>query len=149
MSPFNAWVLLKVLQTLSLPVVRMSASALELAGVLQAHRKVAWVIYPWLESHPQYGLALKQMYGGGTVVTFEVVGGKDEAFAVMNALEIVDISNNLGDAKLMITHPATTTHRRLGPRARLAVAITDGVRRVRVGLEDVRDLVEDFQRAPG
>jgi O-succinylhomoserine sulfhydrylase len=149
MSPFNAWVLLKGLETLSLRVERMSGSALELARVLQAHPKVARVIYPWLESHPQHGLALKQMYGGGTVVTFEVVGGKDEAFAVMNALEIVDISNNLGDAKLMITHPATTTHRRLGPRARLAVAITDGVRRVRVGLEDVRDLVEDFQRAPG
>ena len=149
MSPFNAWVLLKGLETLSLRVERMSASALALAGVLEAHQKISRVIYPWLESHPQHELARKQMYGGGTVVTFELVGGKDEAFAVMNALEIVDISNNLGDAKSMITHPATTTHRRLGPQARLAVGITDGVLRVSVGLEDVRDLVEDFQRALG
>jgi len=89
------------------------------------------------------------MYGGGTVVTFELVGGKDEAFAVMNALEIIDISNNLGDSKSLITHPATTTHRRLGPEGRLAVGITDGVLRVSVGLEDVRDLVEDLERALG
>jgi len=147
MSPFNAWVLLKGLETLSLRVERMSASALELARVLQAHPKICRVLYPWLESHPQHDLAKSQMYGGGTVVTFELVGGKDEAFAVMNALQIVDISNNLGDAKSMITHPATTTHRRLGSAARLAVGITDGVLRVSVGLEDVRDLIEDFERA--
>jgi len=147
MSPFNAWVLLKGLETLSLRVERMSTSALELARVLEAHPKISRVLYPWLKSHPQHDLATKQMSGGGTVVTFELVGGKDEAFAVMNALEIVDISNNLGDAKSMITHPATTTHRRLGPQGRLAVGITDGVLRVSVGLEDVRDLVEDFERA--
>jgi O-succinylhomoserine sulfhydrylase len=147
LSPFNAWVLIKGLETMSLRVERMSASALELARTLEAHPKISRVIFPWLESHPQYELAKKQMYGGGTVVTFELVGGKDEAFAVMNALEIVDISNNLGDAKSMITHPATTTHRRLGPEARLAVGITDGVLRVSVGLEDVRDLVEDFEQA--
>ncbi|HEY8654299.1 MAG TPA: O-succinylhomoserine sulfhydrylase [Dermatophilaceae bacterium] len=149
MSPFNAWVLLKGLETLSLRVERMAASALELARVLEAHPKVARVIYPWLESHPQHDLAKKQMYGGGTVVTFELVGGKTEAFKVMNALEVVDISNNLGDAKSLITHPATTTHRRLGAEARLAVGITDGVLRVSVGLEDIRDLVEDFERALG
>jgi O-succinylhomoserine sulfhydrylase len=114
---------------------------------LEAHPKISRVIYPWLESHPQYELAKKQMYGGGTVVTFELVGGKDDAFAVMNALQIVDISNNLGDAKSMITHPATTTHRRLGEQGRLAVGITNGVLRVSVGLEHVRDLVEDFGRA--
>lgn len=147
MSPFNAWVLLKGLETLSLRVERMAASALELARVLQAHPKISRVIYPWLESHEQHDLAKRQMYGGGTVVTLELVGGKDEAFAVMNALEIVDISNNLGDAKSMITHPATTTHRRLGPEGRLAVGITDGVLRVSVGLEDVRDLIDDFERA--
>lgn len=149
MSPFNAWVLLKGLETLSLRVERMAASALELARVLEDHPKVARVIYPWLESHPQHDLAKKQMYGGGTVVTFELVGGKTEAFKVMNALEVVDISNNLGDAKSLITHPATTTHRRLGAEARLAVGITDGVLRVSVGLEDIRDLVEDFERALG
>jgi O-succinylhomoserine sulfhydrylase len=147
MSPFNAWVLLKGLETLSLRVGRMAASALVLARALEAHPKVERVIYPWLESHPQHDLATRQMYGGGTVVTFELAGGKDEAFAVMNALQIVDISNNLGDAKSMITHPATTTHRRLGERGRLAVGITDGVLRVSVGLEDVRDLIEDFGRA--
>jgi O-succinylhomoserine sulfhydrylase len=147
MSPFNAWVLLKGLETLSLRVERMSASALALARALEAHPKISRVWYPWLESHPQHDLAKRQMYGGGTVVTFELVGGKDDAFAVMNALQIVDISNNLGDAKSMITHPATTTHRRLGEQARLAVGITDGVLRVSVGLEDVRDLIEDFERA--
>ncbi len=149
MSPFNAWVLLKGLETLSLRVERMAASALELARVLEAHPKVACVIYPWLESHPQHDLAKKQMYGGGTVVTFELVGGKPEAFRLMNALEVVDISNNLGDAKSLITHPATTTHRRLGAEARLAVGITDGVLRVSVGLEDIRDIVEDLERALG
>jgi O-succinylhomoserine sulfhydrylase len=147
MSPFNAWVLLKGLETLSLRVERMAASALVLARVLEAHPRISRVIYPWLESHPQHDLARKQMYGGGTVVTFELAGGKNEAFAVMNALEIIDISNNLGDAKSMITHPATTTHRRLGPEGRLAVGITDGVLRVSVGLEDVRDIVEDLERS--
>ncbi|MEP7368548.1 MAG: O-succinylhomoserine sulfhydrylase [Dermatophilaceae bacterium] len=149
MSPFNAWVLLKGLETLSLRVGRMATSALELAGALEGHPKISRVIYPWLESHPQYDLAKQQMYGGGTVVTFELVGGKVEAFEVMNALEIVDISNNLGDSKSLITHPATTTHRRLGPEGRRAVGITDGVLRVSVGLEDIRDLVEDFERALG
>jgi O-succinylhomoserine sulfhydrylase len=127
----------------------MSTSALVLARALEAHPKISRVLYPWLKSHPQHDLAKKQMYGGGTVVTFELVGGKDDAFRVMNALEVIDISNNLGDAKSLITHPATTTHRRLGPEARLAVGITDGVLRVSVGLEDVRDLVEDLERALG
>jgi O-succinylhomoserine sulfhydrylase len=149
MSPFNAWVLLKGLETLSLRVGRMSSSALVVARALEGHPKISRVLYPWLESHPQHELAKKQMYGGGTVVTFELNGGKDEAFRVMNALEVVDISNNLGDAKSMITHPATTTHRRLSPEARQAVGITDGVCRVSVGLEDVRDLVEDLERALG
>ena len=149
MSPFNAWVLLKGLETLSLRVERMSTSALVLARALEAHPKISRVLYPWLKSHPQHDLAKKQMYGGGTVVTFELVGGKDEAFRVMNALEVIDISNNLGDAKSLITHPATTTHRRLGSAARLAVGITDGVLRVSVGLEDVRDLEEDLERALG
>lgn len=147
MSPFNAWVLLKGLETLSLRVNRMATSAMELARALEGHSKISRVIYPWLESHPQHDLAKKQMYGGGTVVTFELVGGKDEAFEVMNAYEIIDISNNLGDSKSLITHPATTTHHRLGPQGRLAVGITDGVLRVSVGLEDIRDLVEDFERA--
>jgi O-succinylhomoserine sulfhydrylase len=147
MSPFNAWVLLKGVETMSLRVQRMATSALELASALEEHAKVSRVLYPWLASHPQNDLAKRQMYGGGTVVTFELVGGKEEAFKVMNALQIIDISNNLGDSKSMITHPATTTHRRLGPEARLAVGITDGVLRVSVGLEDVRDLLEDLANA--
>lgn len=149
MSAFNAWVLLKGLETMRLRVEHSAASALELARALERQPRVRRVIYPWLESHPQYDLAKAQMYGGGTVVTFELDGGKDEAFAVMNALQVVDISNNLGDSKSLITHPATTTHRRLGEAARLAVGITDGVLRVSVGLEDVRDLLEDLDRALG
>jgi O-succinylhomoserine sulfhydrylase len=147
MSPFNAWVLLKGVETLSLRVEKQAAAALEVARALQDSPGVSRVVYPWLESHPQHELAKAQMYGGGTVVTFEVDGGKAAAFAVMNALQVVDISNNLGDSKSLITHPATTTHRRMGEEARLAVGITDGVLRVSVGLEDVRDVIEDVQRA--
>jgi O-succinylhomoserine sulfhydrylase len=149
MSPFNAWVLVKGLETLSLRVEKQAANALAVAQALEAHPKVTAVLYPWLESHPQYDLAQKQMLGGGTVVTFEVEGGKPAAFALMNALQVVDISNNLGDSKSMVTHPATTTHRRLTPEARAAVGITDGTVRISVGLEDPRDLVEDLQRGLG
>ena len=149
MSPFNAWVLVKGLETLSLRVERMAASALEVAHVLEAHPSVKRVVHPFLESHPQHELAKRQMSGGGTVVTFELDGGKAEAFAMMNALKIIEISNNLGDSKSLVTHPATTTHRRLTPEARAAVGITDGVLRVSVGLEDVRDLVADLTRALG
>jgi len=144
MSPFNAWTLVKGLETLSLRVEKQAANALELARSLEAHPSVTRVIYPWLESHPQHELARAQMGGGGTVVTFFVDGGKEEAFAVMNALEVIDISNNLGDAKSMVTHPSTTTHRRLTPDARAAVGITDGTLRISVGLEDVQDLIEDL-----
>jgi O-succinylhomoserine sulfhydrylase len=149
LSPFNAWVLVKGLETMSLRVERMAASALEVARFLEAHPKVARVVHPFLPSHPQHELAKRQMSAAGTVVTFELVGGKNEAFALMNALEVIDISNNLGDSKSLVTHPATTTHRRLAPEARAAVGITDGVLRVSVGLEDVRDLIEDLTRALG
>ena len=149
MSPFNAWVLVKGLETLSLRVEKQAASALAVAQSLEAHPRVTRVVYPWLESHPQHELARRQMSGGGTVVTFEVAGGKAEAFAVMNALRIVDISNNLGDAKSMVTHPATTTHRRLSPEARAAVGITDGTVRISIGLEDPADLIEDLTAALG
>ena len=147
MSPFNAWVLVKGLETLSLRVERQAENALTVARALEAEPSVTTVVYPWLESHPQYELARRQMLGGGTVVTFELDGGKTEAFAFMNALRIVDISNNLGDSKSMVTHPATTTHRRLTPQARAAVGITDGTVRISVGLEDPSDLVEDLQQA--
>ena len=107
------------------------------------------MLHPWLTTHPQHDLARRQMLGGGTVLTFGIDGGKEEAFAVMNALQIVDISNNLGDAKSLITHPATTTHRRLTPEARAAVGITDGTIRLSVGLEDPADLIEDLATALG
>jgi O-succinylhomoserine sulfhydrylase len=147
MSPFNAWVLVKGLETLSLRVNRQHENALALASALESHPGVTTVLHPWLPSHPQHDLARSQMSGGGSVVTFVIDGGKDEAFRVMNALEIVDISNNLGDAKSLVTHPATTTHRRLTPEARAAVGITDGTIRISVGLEDPLDLVEDVVNA--
>ncbi|WP_328823522.1 O-succinylhomoserine sulfhydrylase [Metallococcus carri] len=149
MSPFNAWVLVKGLETMRLRVEQQARSALVVAEALQAHPAVRTVWYPFLASHPQYDLARRQMSGGGTVVTFELDGGKAEAFALMNALQLVDISNNLGDSKSLITHPATTTHRRMGEEARLAIGITDGVLRISVGLEDAEDLVADITRALG
>jgi O-succinylhomoserine sulfhydrylase len=147
MSPFNAWVLLKGLETMRLRVEHQCGAALRIAGRLQDHPRVTSVRYPFLPSHPQHALARQQMSAGGTVVTFEVDGGKDAAFAVLDRLRIVDISNNLGDTKSLVTHPATTTHRRLTAEARAAAGITDGVVRVSVGLEDVEDLLEDLDQA--
>lgn len=147
MSAFNAWVLLKGLETLRLRVEAQAATALKLAKVLEAHPKVSRVVHPFLVSHPQHELAKRQMSGGGSVVTFQIDGDKAEAFALMNALRIVDISNNLGDSKSMITHPATTTHRRMGADARAAIGITDGTLRLSVGLEDAGDLVDDVRQA--
>ena len=147
MSAFNAWVLLKGLETLRLRVEAQAATALTLAEVLEAHPKVPRVVHPFLVSHPQHELAKRQMSGGGSVVTFQIDGDKAEAFALMNALRIVDISNNLGDSKSMITHPATTTHRRMSADARAAIGITDGTLRLSVGLEDAGDLVDDVRQA--
>ncbi|MGB6181247.1 MAG: O-succinylhomoserine sulfhydrylase [Rhodococcus sp. (in: high G+C Gram-positive bacteria)] len=151
LSPFNAWTLLKGLETMPLRVRHMTASALAVAEFLEAQSAVRWVKYPYLESHPQHQLAVSQMSGGGTVVTFELDsvdgGGKARAFKFLNKLRIVDISNNLGDAKSMVTHPATTTHRAMGPEGRAAVGITDGVVRISIGLEDIEDLLDDVARA--
>lgn len=147
MSPFNAWVLVKGLETMSLRVERMAASALEVARFLESHPRVTRVVHPFLASHPQHELATRQMSGGGTVVTLEVKDGKEAAFATMNFFEIFEISNNLGDSKSLVTHPATTTHRRLTAEARAAVGIGDGVLRLSIGLEDVRDLVADLTHA--
>jgi O-succinylhomoserine sulfhydrylase len=146
LSPFNAWVLTKGLETMAMRVERATSSALELARYLEQHPRISWVRYPFLDSHPQRELAGRQMSGGGTVITFEVDGGKAEAFALLDSLRCIDISNNLGDAKSLVTHPATTTHRRLGPEGRAAVGITDGVVRLSVGLEDVRDLRDDLEQ---
>ncbi len=147
MSPFNAWVLLKGLETMHLRVDAQSAGAELIARHLEQHPRVRAVRYPFLDSHPQHDLAKRQMSGGGTVVTFEVDGGKDGAFAFADALRLIDLSNNLGDAKSLMTHPATTTHRRMTPEARQAAGITDGVVRISVGLEDVQDLLEDLDAA--
>ena len=149
MSPFNAWVLTKSLETLRLRVDHQTRSALTVADRLARHPRVRDVRYPFLESHPQFQLATQQMRGGGTVVTFEIDGEKTDAFEVLNRLELIDISNNLGDTKSLATHPAPTTHRRLGPDGRKAQGITDGVIRILVGLENVEDILEDLDRALG
>jgi O-succinylhomoserine sulfhydrylase len=147
LSPFNAWVLLKGLETLKLRVQEQSRAAEYIAGALQSMSGIARVIYPHLDSHPQAALCRRQMKTGGTMVTFEVEGGKKRAFAVLKALEIIDISNNLGDAKSLMTHPASTTHRNIGPDARAMMGITDGMLRLSIGLEEVDDLVSDLAQA--
>ncbi len=147
MSPFNAWILLKGLETLELRVARHCANALAVAGFLEQRRGIRRVLYPGLESHPQAALARRQMSDAGSVVTFEVDGGKERAFRTLNALEIIDISNNLGDAKSLATHPATTTHQRLAPEVRAELGITEAMVRLSVGLEDAEDLKEDLTRA--
>lgn len=144
MSPFNAWVMLKGLETLPLRVAQQTANATKIADFLAAQPGVSRVIYPFRADHPQAALARRQMTGGGTLVTFDVAGGKAAAFRLANALEVVTISNNLGDAKSLITHPATTTHQRLTPEARAAMGIGDGMLRLSVGLEDADDLIEDL-----
>ncbi len=147
LSPFNAWVVLKSLETMRLRVDRMAAASVQVGEWLESESGVTWVRHPWLPSHPQADLARQQMTGGGTVVTFEVEGGTRRAFDILNALQTIDISNNFADAKSLITHPATTTHRRIGPKARAAIGITDGTIRLSVGLEDPRDLIDDLAQA--
>ncbi|MDW3206544.1 MAG: O-succinylhomoserine sulfhydrylase [Alphaproteobacteria bacterium] len=147
MSPFNAWIMVKGLETLPLRVERMCANADRIAHFLEAHDGVQAVRYPGLESHPQHALAKRQMSGFGTLVTFTVPGGKPRAFDILNRLRLWDISNNLGDAKSLVTHPATTTHQRLKPEERSHLGIDDGTIRLSVGLEDVEDLLEDLDAA--
>jgi O-succinylhomoserine sulfhydrylase len=149
LSPFNAWVLLKSLETLPLRVSQMDRTAGRIADFLATHSNVARVVYPGRADHPQRAVAAKQMSGGGTLVAFEVVGGKAEAFAVADALTIIGISNNLGDAKSLVTHPETTTHQRLKPEQRAALGIGPGLLRLSVGLEDPDDLIEDLDQALG
>ncbi len=147
MSPFNAWVVLKSLETLRLRVERMTDSALALGEWLEDQPGVTWVRHPWMPSHPQHDLARAQMSGGGTVLTFEVQGGKPRAFALQNALRTIDISNNFADAKSLITHPSSTTHEKLGSAGRAAIGLTDGTLRLSVGLEDPEDLMADLASA--
>lgn len=147
MSPFNAWVTLKGLETMQLRVEAQSKSAEAIAQFLESSPKIARALYPTLASHPQRELAMSQMSGGGTLVTFEVKGGKDAAFRVMNAFRIITISNNLGDTKSLATHPATTTHLRIGAEERAKLGITDGCIRLSVGLEDTQDLIDELAQA--
>jgi len=147
MSPFNAWVMLKGMETLDLRVRQQAASALEIAKALVGHPGLEQVIYPGLEGHPHHAIAMDQMGAGGTVVTLEIKGGQAAAFRFLNALEIVKISNNLGDAKTIITHPATTTHQRLPADQKQLLRITPGLVRLSLGIEDVGDILTDLTSA--
>lgn len=147
MSPFTAWVMLKGLETMRLRVKEQSATALALATVLEGHENLSRVIYPGLKSHPQHDLTMRQMGDGGTMLAIEVKGGKEGSYRFLNSCELAIISNNLGDAKTILTPPAFTTHQRLPQDQKDALGITPGLVRISVGLEDVRDLQADFMRA--
>ena len=149
MSPFTAWIMLNGMATLDLRCRAMAASALAIAQALEGDARISRVIYPGLASHPQAALAASQMESGGTLVTFEIKGGKEAAFKFMNALEIIKISNNLGDAKSIATHPATTTHQRLPQDQKDLLGITPGLIRLSVGLEDEGDLIDELRAALG
>ncbi|MEQ1706220.1 MAG: aminotransferase class I/II-fold pyridoxal phosphate-dependent enzyme, partial [Rickettsiales bacterium] len=141
MSQFNAWLLLKALETLHLRVERHCSNAEKMAAALDGHPAISRLVYPSLKSHPQYEIAKKQMKNGGPLIVFELKGGKEAAFNFMNALKIVDISNNLGNAKSLITHPASTTHHSIGAEARAKIGISDSLLRLSVGIENVDDLI--------
>ena len=147
LSPFNAWVLVKSLETMDMRVRRMSENAQAIAEYLETRPEIKTVRYPGLPSHPDYALAQRQMSGGGSTIGIEFAGSAKDAFKVMNALRIIDISNNLGDSKSLITHPASTTHRRLSPEVQLEMGITPSVVRLSVGLEYVDDLIKDLDQA--
>ncbi len=147
LSPFNAWALLKGLETLGVRVRAQTETAGKVADVLASHPKISRLIYPGRADHPQAALVKKQMRAGSTLVGFEVKGGKQAAFRCLNALRIARISNNLGDAKSLVTHPATTTHQRLTPEARAELGISEGFIRFSAGLEHADDLIEDFEAA--
>ena len=146
-SPFNAWVMLKGLETLALRVDRHVRSAELLANFLSNRKEISTVLYPGSEDHPQADICRKQMKAGGNVIAFDLKGDKATVFKFLNALKIIRISNNLGDTKSLVTHPATTTHQRLTPEARAELGISDSLVRVSVGLEDVTDLTVDIDQA--
>ena len=147
LSPFNAWLLLKGLETLPLRLDKHLANARLISKFLDEHSKTGRVLYPELPSHPQNQLAAAQMSGGGSVVAFDLPGGKGAAFAFLDALELIDLSNNPGDAKSLVAHPATTTHQRLSPEERAHLSIGEGLVRLSVGLEDAGDIISDLDRA--
>jgi O-succinylhomoserine sulfhydrylase len=147
LSPFNAWVLSKSLETLFIRMDRHAASALSIATKLQGHAKISSVKYPFLQSHPQYTIAKKQMSNGGGIVTFELKGGIDSGRKFLNALEMISLTNNLGDSRTIASHPASTTHSKLTEAERQAVGITPGLIRISVGLEDAEDILDDLLQA--
>lgn len=147
LSPFNAWVISKALETLSLRVERMSENAIQLAKKLENHPSIGWVRYPFLPSHPHYAIAKKQMKGGGGIISFELKGGLDAGRKFLNQLQLFSLTPNLGDTKSIATHPASTTHSKLLPEERLSVGITDGLVRLSIGLEHPDDLWKDLERA--
>lgn len=147
LSPFNAWVLSKSLETLAVRVDRHCENALKLAEFLEGHKKVNWVKYPFLKSHPKYEIAKRQMKAGGCVVAFEVKGGLEEGRKFFDAIKLLSLSANLGDSRSIVTHPASTTHSKLSVEERLSVGITDGSVRVSVGLEHIDDIIGDIEQA--
>jgi O-succinylhomoserine sulfhydrylase len=149
LSPFNAWVILKGMETLEIRMLAQSERALELARWLEKHPKVERVYYPGLESHPQHALAQKQQRTGGALLSFDVKGGREAAWKVIDSTKLISITGNLGDVRTTITHPGTTTHGRITPEARAAAGIKDGLVRVAVGLEAVEDLKADLARGLG
>jgi O-succinylhomoserine sulfhydrylase len=149
LSPFNAWVVLKGMETLEIRMLAQSERALAIARWLEKHPKVERVYYPGLESHPQHALAMKQQRTGGALVSFDVKGGKEAAWKVIDATQLISITGNLGDVRSTITHPATTTHGRITPEARAAAGIKDGLVRLAVGLESIEDLKADLSRGLG
>jgi O-succinylhomoserine sulfhydrylase len=147
LSPFNAWIILKSLETFSLRMERHCFNAQKIAEFLEGHKKIKRVLFPSLKSHTQFEIAQKQMKNGGTVLALEVEGGKEEVFAFMNRLKIIDISNNFGDAKTLITHPSTTTHSSISRQDQEKIGITESMCRLSIGLEYVDDLICDLDQA--
>ena len=147
MSPFNAWVLSKSLETLHIRVERHCENALEVARFLEKHPQINWVKYPFLKSHPQYKVAKKQMKLGGNIVAFEAKGGLEAGRKFLNAIKMCSLSANLGDTRSIVTHPASTTHSKLSESERLEVSITDGLVRISVGLEHINDIISDLKQA--
>lgn len=147
MSPFNAWILSKSLETLFVRMERHAASALQLANQLNGNNKLSWVKYPFLESHPQYAIAKKQMSNGGGIITFELKGGVESGRKFLNALQMISMTNNLGDSRTIASHPASTTHSKLSEEERQAVGISTGLIRVSVGLEHPDDILNDILQA--
>ncbi|WP_298283794.1 PLP-dependent transferase, partial [Novosphingobium sp.] len=143
--PFNAWVVLTGLETLDLRIRRQSENALKVAQFVEP--RVPRLLYPFLPSHPQYALAVKQMKAGGSIFSLEVPGGREQAHALLDALKLVDISNNIGDSRSLMCHPASTTHHGVGPETRADMGVTEGMLRLNVGLEDPDDVIEDLDQA--